>query len=108
MGPPKAAWRWPSAASSACRSAMSASARNPTTWRPSMPARSPTRCSPPTAPPMRLENPAGPDIYGQAVLEESGYMSLESLKVLEGRVDDVVARHAAVCAERDRLQEQLT
>jgi len=56
---------------------------------------------------MRLENPAKADIYGQAVLEESGYMSLESLKVLEGRVDDVVARHAAVCAERDRLQEQL-
>jgi TolA-binding protein len=56
---------------------------------------------------MRLENSAGAGIYGQAVLEESGYMSLESLKVLEGRVEDVVARHAAVCAERDRLREQL-
>ena len=56
---------------------------------------------------MQLEKPAGADIYGQAVLEESEYMSLESLKVLETRVDDVVTRHAAVCADRDRLQEQL-
>lgn len=56
---------------------------------------------------MRLENPADDGLYGQAVLEESTDMSLESLKVLEGRVDDVVARHAAVCAERDRLQQQL-
>ena len=47
------------------------------------------------------------DIYGQAVLEESGHMSLESLKVLEGRVDDVLARHSAMSAERDRLREQL-
>jgi chromosome segregation ATPase len=51
--------------------------------------------------------PIGGDVYGQAVLEESVHMSLESLKVLEGRVDDVLARHSAVCAERDRLKEQL-
>jgi chromosome segregation ATPase len=56
---------------------------------------------------MPLEMPAEADIYGQAVLEESEHMSLESLKVLEGRVDDVVARHAAICAERDSLHEQL-
>ena len=56
---------------------------------------------------MRLEKPAEAGVYGQAVLEESGHMSLESLKVLERRVDDVVARHAAVCAERDRLQDEL-
>jgi septal ring factor EnvC (AmiA/AmiB activator) len=34
-------------------------------------------------------------------------MSLDSFKVLERRIDDIVARHAAACAERDRLQEQL-
>lgn len=34
-------------------------------------------------------------------------MSLDSLKILEARVDDVMTRHAAVCAERDRLLEQL-
>jgi septal ring factor EnvC (AmiA/AmiB activator) len=34
-------------------------------------------------------------------------MSLDTLKVLEGRVDDVLGRHAAVCTQRDRLQEQL-
>jgi chromosome segregation ATPase len=34
-------------------------------------------------------------------------MSLETLKVLEGRVDDILTRHARVVAERDRLQEQL-
>jgi TolA-binding protein len=56
---------------------------------------------------MQLENPPEAGIYRQAVLEESGHMSLESLKVLEGRVEGVVARHAAVCAERDRLQDQL-
>ena len=56
---------------------------------------------------MQLENSPGAGLYGQAVLEESGDMSLESLKVLEGRVDDVVTRHAAVCTQRDRLEEQL-
>jgi chromosome segregation ATPase len=34
-------------------------------------------------------------------------MSLETLKVLEGRVDTTLSRYASVCAERDRLQEQL-
>ena len=34
-------------------------------------------------------------------------MTMESLKVLEGRVDDVMGRHAAVCAERDRLAGEL-
>jgi len=56
---------------------------------------------------MRLENSGGSGVYAEAVLEESVHMSLESLKVLEGRVDDVLGRHAAVCAHRDRLQEQL-
>jgi FtsZ-binding cell division protein ZapB len=35
-------------------------------------------------------------------------MSLETLKVLEGRVDDVLGRHGALSAERDRLREQLS
>ena len=56
---------------------------------------------------MRLENPKRRGVYAEALLEESDHMSLDSLKVLEGRVDDVLTRHAAVCAERDRLHEQL-
>ncbi|MGD9762457.1 MAG: cell division protein ZapB [Candidatus Binatia bacterium] len=34
-------------------------------------------------------------------------MSLESLKVLEGRVDAVLGRHAALVAERDQLHAEL-
>lgn len=34
-------------------------------------------------------------------------MNMESLKVLENRVDDVLSRHSSVCAQRDQLQEQL-
>lgn len=56
---------------------------------------------------MPLENSDGSGVYAEPVLEEVFRMSLESLRVLEGRVDEVLGRHAAVCAERDRLQEQL-
>src|SRR5262245_34782783 len=56
---------------------------------------------------MPLENPNGASVYAEPLLEESVRMSLESLRVLEGRVDDVLGRHSAVCAQRDRLQEQL-
>ena len=56
---------------------------------------------------MQLENPNGRGVYAEALLEENLPMSLDSLRVLETRVDDVLTRHAAVCAERDRLQEQL-
>jgi hypothetical protein len=56
---------------------------------------------------MRLENANARGVYAEPVLEESAHMSLESLKVLEGRVDDILARHAAVCVERDRLRAQL-
>ena len=57
--------------------------------------------------PTPLEKLDARGVYREAVLEESAHMSLETLKVLEGRVDDVLGRHAAVCAQRDRLQEQL-
>lgn len=56
---------------------------------------------------MLLENSDGAGLYAEPVLEECTDMSLESLKVLEGRVENVLARHAAVCAERDRLHAQL-
>ena len=56
---------------------------------------------------MPLENSNGSGVYAEPLLEESVLMSLESLKVLEGRVDGVLGRHAAVCAERDHLQQQL-
>jgi FtsZ-binding cell division protein ZapB len=56
---------------------------------------------------MLLENPEAGGVYAEALLEESVRMSLESLKVLEGKVEDAVARYAALAAERDRLQEQL-
>jgi chromosome segregation ATPase len=35
-------------------------------------------------------------------------MDMQSLKALESRVEDVLARHSSVRAERDRLQEQLS
>lgn len=56
---------------------------------------------------MPLENANGGGVYAEALLEESVRMSLASLKVLEGRVEDVLGHHAAVTAERDRLQERL-
>jgi septal ring factor EnvC (AmiA/AmiB activator) len=56
---------------------------------------------------MLLENPNARGVYAEALLEESVRMSLESLKVLEGKVEDTVARYATLAAERDGLQEQL-
>jgi chromosome segregation ATPase len=56
---------------------------------------------------MRLENAKASGVYAEPVLEESVHMSLESLKVLEGRVNDILSRHAELCAERDRLHAQL-
>jgi len=56
---------------------------------------------------MRLENANGRDVYGEALLEESDRMSLETLKVLEGKVENVLGRQLALKGERDRLQEQL-
>lgn len=57
---------------------------------------------------MPLENGSAQGVYaGEAKVEDRIAMGLESLKVLEGRVDDVLARHAAVAAERDRLREEL-
>lgn len=56
---------------------------------------------------MRLEKPDESGVYAEALLEESNRMSLDNIKVLEGRVDDILARHAALCAERERLHEQL-
>jgi hypothetical protein len=56
---------------------------------------------------MRLENANESDVYAEPLLEESALMSLENLKVLEGRVNDILARHGTVCAERDRLHAQL-
>ena len=57
---------------------------------------------------MPLEKANGQSVYAsQPILEEHRHMSLETLKVLEGRVDDVVNRHAALVAELDRLQGEL-
>jgi septal ring factor EnvC (AmiA/AmiB activator) len=58
---------------------------------------------------MPLENGNGQGVYAstEAMVEDHRAMSLESLRVLESRVDDVVTRHAAVAAERDRLQSEL-
>jgi chromosome segregation ATPase len=59
---------------------------------------------------MPLEKANGASLYAGAVpafVEESISMSLESLRVLEGRVEDVLGRQASLVAERDRLQEQL-
>ena len=56
---------------------------------------------------MQLEKQNGRDVYPEPIVEESDSMSLDSLKVLEGRVESVLTRHAAVCAERDRALEQL-
>ena len=57
---------------------------------------------------MPLENGNGQGVYAsEAIVEDHPFMSLDTLRVLEGRVDDVVARHAALAAERDRLQAEL-
>ena len=56
---------------------------------------------------MRLDNANGSGVYAEAVLEESTGMTLDSLKVLEGRLDDVLGRHRSLSTERDRLKEQL-
>lgn len=57
---------------------------------------------------MPLENGRDHGVYAaEATVEEQDRMGLESLKVLEGRVDDVLTRHAAVCTERDRLRHEL-
>jgi chromosome segregation ATPase len=57
--------------------------------------------------PTPLEKPKARGVYAEPFLEESEDMSLEALKDLEGRVDDVLGRHANVCTERNRLQEEL-
>lgn len=56
---------------------------------------------------MLLENQNERGVYAEALLEESVPMSLESLKVLEGKVEDAMARYVNLLAERDRLQEEL-
>jgi chromosome segregation ATPase len=57
---------------------------------------------------MPLENGNGQGVYAtEAIVEDQSFMSLDTLRVLEGRVDDVVARQAALAAERDRLQAEL-
>jgi chromosome segregation ATPase len=57
---------------------------------------------------MTLENGHARGVYAtEAIVEDHPSMSLDTLRVLEGRVDDVVARHAALAAERDRLQAEL-
>ena len=56
---------------------------------------------------MQLENANGAGVYAEAVLEQPSHIGLESLKLLEGRVDGILARQAALCAERDRLHPEL-
>lgn len=57
---------------------------------------------------MALESGREQHVYGgQEVLEERQSMGLDSLKVLEGRVEGILTRHAGVVAERDRLQQEL-
>lgn len=57
---------------------------------------------------MSLENGSAAGVYAaEAKVEDHAFMSLESLKILEGRVDDVLGRHAATLKERDRLQGEL-
>ncbi|MFN8645002.1 MAG: cell division protein ZapB [Candidatus Binatia bacterium] len=57
---------------------------------------------------MTLENGNAAGVYAsEAIVEDHRFMSLDTLRVLEGRVDDVVTRHAALAAERDRLQAEL-
>ena len=58
---------------------------------------------------MALENGNGHGVYAstEAMVEDRRAISLDSLKVLESRVDDVVSRHAAMAADRERLQTEL-
>jgi chromosome segregation ATPase len=58
---------------------------------------------------MALENSNGHGVYAvEAKVEEQVSMGLESLKVLEGRVEDVLTRHTTVCTERDALRRELS
>jgi len=56
---------------------------------------------------MQLDKSSGRGVYAEAVLEESIGMTLDTLKVLEGRLDDVLGRQRSLCTERDRLKEAL-
>ncbi len=57
---------------------------------------------------MQLEKARQASLYrDQAILEEQGFMGLESLKVLEDRISAVLARCATADAERERLQGEL-
>jgi chromosome segregation ATPase len=56
---------------------------------------------------MPLENANGQQVYAEPILEHQRDMSLESLKVLETRVHDVVTRHSTLAAERDQLRAEL-
>ena len=57
---------------------------------------------------MPLENGHAQGVYAsEAKVEERVPMALENLQVLEGRVDEVLTRHASICAERDRLRQAL-
>ncbi len=57
---------------------------------------------------MSLENHSAAGVYAaETKVEDHTFMSLESLKILEGRVEDVLGRHAALVKERDHLQGQL-
>lgn len=57
---------------------------------------------------MPLENGNGQQVYAEAIVEHHTDMSLESLKVLESRVHDVVSRHSTLAAERDQLRAELS
>jgi hypothetical protein len=56
---------------------------------------------------MQLEKQNGRDVYGEPIVEQRDGMALDSLKVLEVRVTDVLGRHEALVAERDRLADEL-
>ncbi len=71
------------------------------TWRRSTPPHLRKRSSLP-----RLDR-AGAGGYGNAVLEERGCMALDSLKVLETKVERVLTLQSALGEERDRLKQEL-
>jgi chromosome segregation ATPase len=56
---------------------------------------------------MQLEKPNGRGVYAEPIVEEHGGMTLDSLKILETRVEDVLGRHSALVSDRDRLAAQL-
>ena len=56
---------------------------------------------------MRLDKSNGGGVYAEALLEESTGMALDTLKVLEGRLDDMLGRHRSLSTERDRLKQEL-